>query len=284
MSATTSPPLAAARRSVLTALLTAMSAVFVAFLVTGVAMPALPLHVHRGLGLGTFAVGLVAGTQFVASLVSRIWAGHHADTRGAKRAVVAGLLATAAAGLLYLLSLRFVATPVASAAILLLGRAVLGGAESFVITGALGWGLALAGPGNTGKVMAWLGTAMYGAFAAGAPAGGALYAAYGFSAIALATTLVPLAALPMMARLPAIAPPRGRDRPAFGRVAGAVWVPGLGLAFSSLGFGVVMTFAVLLFAQRGWERGWLAVSAFAAAFMLARILFGHLPDRLGGAK
>ena len=47
----------------------------------------------------------------------------------------------------------------------MLGRAVLGAAESFIVTGAFSWGLALAGPQNTGKTMAWVGTAMYAAFA-----------------------------------------------------------------------------------------------------------------------
>src|SRR5216110_2460863 len=88
-----------------------MGAVFISFLIIGVAMPVLPLHVHQGLGLGTFIVGLVAGSQFAASLVSRVWAGRQADTRGAKQAVIAGLLASAAAGLLYLVSLSFVSKP-----------------------------------------------------------------------------------------------------------------------------------------------------------------------------
>src|SRR5918911_3563135 len=144
-----------AARSVVAALLPIMATVFVAFLVTGLAMPMLALHVHGGLGLGTFVVGLVAGAQFTASLLSRFWSGSYADSRGGKRAVVVGLLLAAAAGLLYFLSVRFVGAPVTSATILLAGRAVLGGAESFIITGALSWGLALAGPQNTGKVMAW---------------------------------------------------------------------------------------------------------------------------------
>lgn len=87
------------------ALLPIMGVVFVAFLVIGIAMPILPLHVHNGLGLGTFAVGLVAGSQFAASFVSRPWAGHFSDSRGAKRGVVIGLLAAAVSGLLYLSSL-----------------------------------------------------------------------------------------------------------------------------------------------------------------------------------
>src|SRR2546422_10591737 len=83
------------------ALLPIMGSVFISFLIVGVAMPVLPLHVHQGLGLGTFIVGLVAGSQFAASLVSRVWAGRHADGRGAKHAVTTGLVLAAVAGVLY---------------------------------------------------------------------------------------------------------------------------------------------------------------------------------------
>ena len=275
---------AAETRSVVAAMLPIMSAVFVAFLVIGLAMPVLPLHVHDGLGLGAFVVGLVAGAQFTASLLSRFWSGRYADSGGGKRAVVAGLLVAAAAGLLYFLSLRFAGAPVTSVAILLVGRAVLGGAESFIITGALSWGLALGGPENAGKVMAWVGTAMYVAFAVGAPAGSALYAVYGFTAVALATTLIPLATLLLVLPRRVAAPAAHGRRPSFASVVGAVWAPGVGLAFSSVGFGAVTTFVVLLFAQRGWGLAWLALTVFATAFVVARLLFSHLADRVGGAR
>jgi MFS family permease len=283
MSANASRPTTASR-SVVAALLPIMAAVFVAFLVTGLAMPVLPLHVHDGLGLGTFVVGLVAGCQFTASLLSRFWSGSYADSRGGKRAVVIGLLLAAASGLLYLLSLRFIGAPVTSVSVLLVGRAVLGGAESFIITGALSWGLALAGPENTGKVMAWIGTAMYVAFAVGAPTGSALYAAYGFEAIALATTLVPLVTLLLVLPRPTVASIAHTHRPSFAKVVVAVWAPGVGLAFSSVGFGAITTFVVLLFAQRGWGLAWLALTIFATAFVVARVFLGHLADRVGGAK
>src|SRR6516162_11373160 len=178
-----------------TALLPIMAAVFVAFLVIGIAMPVLPLHVHQGLGLGTFLVGLVAGSQFAAAILSRVWAGRDADARGAKHAVIAGLMIAAAAGLLYFLSLSFITRPALSVVILLLGRGLLGVGESFIITGAQSWGLAILGLQNTSKVLAWVGSAMFAAFALGAPAGTALYGRYGFIAIALATTLLPLATL-----------------------------------------------------------------------------------------
>jgi MFS family permease len=156
-----------------------MGVVFVAFLVIGLAMPVLPLHVHDGLGFSTVVVGLVAGSQFAASLISRPWAGHYADRRGPKRAILLGLMGGAASGLLYLLSLRFVAAPAVSIGVLLLGRSLLGAAESVIITGAVSWGLALVPPQRTGKVIAWMGAAMFGAFAIGAPVGSMLYSAYG---------------------------------------------------------------------------------------------------------
>ena len=264
------------------ALLPVMGVVFIAFLVIGLAMPVLPLHVHQGLGLGTFVVGLVAGSQFAASLVSRVWAGRHADTRGAKHAVVAGLLASAGAGVLYLLSLRFVGNPELSVAILLFGRALLGAGESFIITGAQTWGLALVGARNTGKVLAWMGTAMYAAFALGAPIGTTLYGAYGFTAIALATTLVPLATLLFAAPVRRVAP-TGRTHAPLRKVIAAVWVPGLGLAFSSVGFGAMTAFVSLLFAAREWTV-WPAFTTFAVAFILARVFLGHLADKVGGAR
>jgi MFS family permease len=66
--------------------------VLIGFLVIGLALPVLPPHVHQGLGFGTFVVGLVAGSQFAASLVSRVWSGHFADRRGAKRDAPRGVV------------------------------------------------------------------------------------------------------------------------------------------------------------------------------------------------
>jgi MFS family permease len=260
-----------------------MAVVLFGFLIIGLALPVLPLHVHQGLGLSTFVVGLITGSQFAASLISRLWSGHYADSHGAKRAVVAGLLGAVAAGLLYIASLSFIGTPAISATILLLGRALLGGAESFIITGAFGWALVQVDARHAGKVIAWVGTAMWAAFALGAPVGSALYASYGFVAIALATTLIPLATLLLVLPLRSVVPPT-QIRPAFTRVIGAVWVPGIGMALSSVGFGAITSFIALRFVDQGWSPVWLAFSAFAGAFILARVVGGHLPDKLGGAR
>jgi MFS family permease len=270
--------------SPVTALLPIMGVVFAAYLVIGLAMPVLSLYVHVQLRLSTFMVGLVAGSQFAAALVSRPWAGHYADSRGSKQAVVTGLVVAVGSGAFYLASLWFTAQPAASIAVLLLGRVLLGVAESFLITGALSWGLALLGAQHTGKVMSWVGTALYAAYAVGAPVGTALYARYGFGAIALAAMLIPLLTLLLVAPLRRVVVPAVANRPKLSQVLGAVWLPGLGVAISGVGFGAITTFIVLLYAQQGWEQAWLAFTLLSVAFMAGRLFFGHLPDKIGGAK
>jgi MFS family permease len=268
--------------SVVTALAPLMIAVLVGFLVIGAALPVLPLHVHDGLGFGPVMVGVVAGCQFAASLVARIWSGRAADTRGPKWAVMAGLAGATLAGLFYLFSLSFIALPRVSVAILLAGRAVLGGAESFIITGATTWGLARVGAHNAGKVIAWMGTAMFAALAVGAPLGAALYQKGGFGAVSSAAALAPVVTLILIAPLRPAASAH-KSGPSFLSVARRIWLPGLGAALSSIGFGAIATFSSLLFASHGWTPVWLAFSAYAASLIVARVAFGHLPDRLGGA-
>jgi hypothetical protein len=59
-----------------------MAVVLVAYLIIGLAMPVLPLYVHQELGLSTFMVGVAAGAEFAAALVSRFWSGHYETRAG----------------------------------------------------------------------------------------------------------------------------------------------------------------------------------------------------------
>lgn len=258
-------------------------AVFIGFLTIGVQMPVLPLHLHETLGMGTLVVGLVIGSQFVAALLSRSWAGNFADMRGAKRAVIVGFLFAASSGLLYLASLAFVATPFASVWIVLVGRLLLALGESLIVTGSLGWSIGLVGPQNAGKVMVWIGIAIFGAYALGAPIGVAVNIHWSFAGISVTTVFIPLLALAAVSGVRGIAPSATRRTP-FYKVLGAVLWPGLGLALSSIGFGLITTFIALLFAAKHWGNSSLAFTAFGLAFIGARIFFGHLPDKAGGAQ
>lgn len=258
-------------------------AVFISFLSIGLPLPVLPLHVHNVLEMSTLVVGLVIGAQFAAALFSRAWAGNLADTQGSKHAMVLGLMVMCLSGLAYMASLSFITTPTLSVWVLVIGRILLGCGESLIVTGALSWGIGLVGPQNAGKVMAWVGVAMYGAYAVGAPMGVAVNQDYGFEGISIAVTLLPLLSLPLLLKVRATAPTALRRTP-FYKVLSLVWGAGMGLLLCSVGFGSLTAFVALLFADRDWGNASLAFTAFGVAFIAARMFFGHLPDKLGGAR
>jgi MFS family permease len=256
--------------------------VFMEFLAMGLPLSVLPVHVHGALGFGSFVVGLAIGAQSWVTLVTRHAAGTRSDVHGPRRAALLGLLVSVLAGGLYALSTG-VADPTASLAILLLGRGLLGMGESLVITGALAWGVALAGKERSGLVMAWVGIAMYAAMAIGAPLGAELERGLGFVAMAIAASLAPLVGMASAVAARPVAPLGGARMP-FYRLAARIWLPGAGLSLCALGFGAIAAFASLLFGEHGWAHGALAMTAFGAAFVLARLLFGSFPDRFGGAR
>ncbi|MBP7568027.1 MAG: arabinose transporter [Burkholderiaceae bacterium] len=257
--------------------------IFVAFLSMGLAMPTLPLHLRDTLGATPFVVGLVVACQFIAALVSRAWCGHMADTRGARMAMHVGLGFGVASGALYLLSLLYVDVPWLSIGLLMAARACIGITESFAAVCSLAWGTGLIGPARAGKVMSWVGMAMFGAYMVGAPLGAYLYGQAGFLSVGIAALLLPMGALALLAGIPGV-PVIAALRLPFARVVGLVTLPGLGLACAAVGFGSVSAFIALLFADNRWGDASLAFTAFGAAYIGARLLFGHLPDAIGGAR
>ncbi|HEY0184757.1 MAG TPA: arabinose transporter [Rhodopila sp.] len=281
--ATQAPTVVPPPANVFLVLLPITLVVFGGFLNIGVPLPVLSLHVHNTLGMSTLVVGAVIGAHYAAALLTRAWAGGQSDIHGPKRAVVTGGLSAMLSGVAYLASLAFRDAPAISVAVLVVGRLLAGCGESLIVTGALSWGVMLVGPRNAGKVMVWVGIAMYGAYAVGAPAGMAIYGRTGFIGIAVAAILLPLLVLGLVAFVRPVAPLAARRVP-FYKVLSTVWVPGLGLAFCSSGFGAINAFIALLFAARNWGSASLAFTAFGLAFIVARLLFGHLPDKIGGAK
>ncbi|MBL8912163.1 MAG: MFS transporter [Archangium sp.] len=257
-------------------------AVFAEFLAMGLPLPVLPGHVTTTLGFGAFVVGLAIGAQSWATLLTRHVAGTRADTRGPQSTAVLGLSISVLAGALMAAS-SVVTRPAVSLGVLLTARALLGLGESMVITSARSGGVGRGGRERSGLVMAWVGIAMYGALAAGAPVGTWLAAHAGLVGVGLAASAAPLIGLALVfftRPLPAL----GTARLPFHSVARAIWLPGLGLTLSALGFGAIAAFSTLRFEHEGWSRASLAMTAFGVAYVAARILFGTLPDKLGGAR
>jgi MFS family permease len=256
--------------------------VFLEFLAMGLPLAVLPVHVQGTLGFGSFIVGIAIGAQSWATLLTRHAAGKRSDQRGPRAATLLGLLLSMLAGGIYAVS-HAIAAPSVSLVVLMLGRGLLGAGESLVITGALSWGVALAGRERSGIVMSWVGVAMYGALAVGAPLGLTLAGQFGFVAMCMAASLSPVLALAAIRGARNVEPIGGVRLP-FYRVVRLIALPGSGLMLSALSFGAIAAFSTLGFAERSWPHAALAMSAFGAAYVLARLLFGGLPDRFGGAR
>jgi predicted MFS family arabinose efflux permease len=166
---------------------------------------------------------------------------------------------------------------------LLVGRLVLGSAESLVGSGSIGWGIGRVGAEHTAKVISWNGIASYGALAIGAPLGVLMVKSLGLWSMGVSILL--LCALGLLLAWPKRAAPvvSGKRLP-FMQVLGKVFPHGSGLALGSIGFGTIATFITLYYANRGWANAALTLSLFGASFICARLLFGNLINRIGGFR
>ena len=256
---------------------------FIGYLNIGIPLAVLPGYVHNHLGYGTVIAGLVISVQYLATLLSRPYASRFIDTRGSKRAVMIGLAGCGLSGVFMLVSSWLTSMPAWSLASLLIGRLVLGSAESLVGSGSIGWGIGRVGAQNTAKVISWNGIASYGAIAIGAPLGVVMVGHLGMWS--LGASIIALGALGVLLAWPKLAAPivSGVRLP-FLHVLGRVLPHGTGLALGSIGFGTIATFITLYYATNHWENAALCLSLFGASFISARLLFGNLINRIGGFR
>jgi MFS family permease len=260
-----------------------IAALFCGYLCVGLPLPVIPLFIHDHLGFSNLIVGLVIGIQFLATVLTRGYAGRLTDHYGGKRSALQGAAVCALGGLFYLVAAMPGLSPAISLAIIVVGRLIAGFGESQFVTGCVSWSIASVGPQRAGLSMSWTGIAMFAALAIGAPIGMALYQAYGLQAAMVACIVAPLVAAAIALRAISYTSPSGRRLP-FYRVIGQIWREGLGLMLQGVGLSGLTAFASLYFAARGWGHAGLVMTAFGIGFIFVRLVLGHLPDKIGGYR
>ena len=260
-----------------------IAALFCGYLCVGLPLPVIPLFVHDKLGFSNLIVGLVIGIQFLATVLTRGYAGRLTDHHGGKRSALQGAVVCALGGLLYLVAAAPGLSAGMSLAVIVLGRLAAGFGESQFVTGCVAWSIASVGPQRAGLSMSWTGIAMFAALAVGAPVGMALYQAYGLQAAMIACIVAPLFAGLVAWLQVAYASPAGLRLPFF-KVVGQILREGLGLMLQGVGLSGLTAFASLYFAARHWGHAGLVMTAFGIGFIFVRLVLGSLPDRMNGYR
>jgi MFS family permease len=256
---------------------------FVCYLSIGLPLAVLPPYVHLRMGYSAALAGLVISIQYIATLLSRPWAGRISDHSGAKVSVLWGMAGCSLSGALLIAAAALHATPVLSISVLVLSRLMLGVGESLGSTGSTLWGITSAGPEHTAKVISFNGIATYGGLALGAPLGVVLDHRFGLASIGLLTMLLGALSLGFAFRKSPVHVTPGEHLP-FAHVLGRVAPHGMGLALGGIGYSVLATFVTLFYASRHWDSNGaaLCLTAFGLAFIAARLLFIRMIDLYGG--
>src|ERR671918_1266813 len=246
-----------------------------ALLSVGSVIPVLPRYVKGPLGEGDVAVGFVVGAFAFTGLAARPLAGHLADLRGRRVAVVLGCLVAGAAGLIYFIP--------ADLPGLILSRFALGAGEGTVFTAGATWVVDLAPPERRGRIVGLYGLAVWTGLSLGPPIGDLLLRAGSYELVWAFATAAPLVGALIAARLPDPVPPAPRDEPR-SLIARESLRSGMALGLGVIGYAAIAAFIILHLEQQGLGHGTLAFSVFAVTVVVTRLVGGDLPDRIGPVR
>jgi MFS family permease len=247
-----------------------------AFLAVGAALPVLPAFVRGPLRAGDVAVGIVVGAFALTAVVCRPLAGRQADARGRRAVLVAGCLAMALGGGLYLLA--------NSVGALVAARLVVGAGEGAVYTAGAAWAVDLAPEDRRGLALGLFGLAVWGGLSLGPLAGEVLRSSIGYDAVWLATAVLPLVGAVVAARLPDSRAGLTRKPGPLAIFPRAAHRPGLALALANVGYAALAGFVVLHLRARGIGGGASVFTAFAVAVFASRLVLSRVPDRAGARR
>ena len=254
---------------------------FICYVSIGLPLAVLPPFVHLRMGYSTVVAGLVISIQYIATVLSRFWAGRICDHMGAKVSVLWGMAWCTASAAFLVGAVALNSIHWLSFAVLIASRLVLGMGESLASTGASIWGIASAGPEHTAKIISLNGISIYCGVALGAPLGVILDQRWGLASIGAVTILICAVSFAMAWRKSPVAVVPGEHFP-FSQVMGRVAPYGISLALGSIGYCVLATFVTLFYASRHWNGAALCLTVYGIGYIAVRVLFIKTISHYGG--
>ncbi len=254
---------------------------FICYVSIGLPLAVLPPFVHLRMGYSAVLAGLAISIQYIATLLSRPWAGRISDHMGAKVSVLWGMACCTASGAFLVGAAALHDVHWLCFAVLIVSRLALGVGESLGSTGATLWGITSAGQEHTAKVIGLNGISTYGGMALAAPLGVVLDQQWGLASIGVLTMLIGAASFAMAWRKAPVTVEPGEHMP-FRHVLGRVAPHGMGLALGGVSYSVLATFVTLFYASRHWSGAALCLTAFGIGFIAVRVLFIKTISHYGG--
>jgi MFS family permease len=246
-----------------------------ALMSVGSVIPVLPRYVKGPLGEGDVAVGFVIGAFAFTGLAARPLAGHLADVRGRRIAVILGCLVAGVAGLIYFIP--------AGLPGLIASRFVLGAGEGTVFTAGATWVVDLAPPERRGRIVGLYGLAVWTGLSLGPPIGDLLLRVGSYELVWAFAAAAPFLGAAIAMRLPDPFTPRPREEPR-SLIARESLRSGMALGLGVIGYAAIAAFIILHLDQQGIGHGTLAFSVFAVTVVVTRLVGGDLPDRIGPVR
>jgi MFS family permease len=166
---------------------------------------------------------------------------------------------------------------------LVIARLFLGAGEGMVFTAGSAWVVDLAPPARRGRIIGLYGLSIWSGLSLGPPIGELLLRISSYELVWAFAAGAPLLGAVLATRIhERFQPvPVTGHRPLLAREALG---PGAGLSLATVGFATLAAFVVLHLDARGIGHGAAVFTAFAAMVVLARLVGGWLPDRIGGAR
>ncbi len=247
---------------------------FLCFLALGAYLPVLPLLSKDTLSAGDFTIGLIVTVTAAAAFVTRPIAGNLAERLNYRRVMIGGalLIATGSA---------FMFAPLSVPALVAI-RLVHGIGEGAVFTAGAIWIIRLAPENRHGRIIGIYGLSMWSGTTLGALLGAVLQNSVSFSAVWVLAVILPILGALITARV--FAPGHGHREQQLFVFPRSVIAPGTSLALAAAGYSGLAAFVVLHLESRGIAGGVAALNAFGATYVVVRLVFGDLPDRVGPKK